>query len=68
VNRTTARSWGVEVHTLLDDHQIWYGNALRFASEREALDYAAFYFRSTDNANAWRVFPSQLDANATWHG
>lgn len=60
-------SWGVEVRTLRDDIQLWWGNALRFATEREAEDYAAACFLDTEHANRWRVFPSLMQPNASWH-
>lgn len=62
-----ARSWGVETHSVRDDHQLWTGSALRFKTEREARDYAEMLYHATEHANAWRVFPSRIEPNAAWH-
>jgi len=57
----TATSWAPQV--IADSTGTWSGNALRFASENEAIEWAQGLFMRWTAVREWRVVPSNDEPN-----
>lgn len=59
-----SKSWKPEVQT--DSTGAWYGNALRFATEKEAFDNAKALAGRWFLVTAYRAAPSDDPVNYAW--
>jgi hypothetical protein len=53
--QSTPKSWKAEV--IADSSGVWCGNALRFATEAEALEYASALASRWTLVSGWRAVP-----------
>jgi len=57
-------SWKAEIQVAGDPK--WYDNAVRFATKREAEQYAEDLYQRWTTAKNWRVSKADEQVNASW--